>query len=391
MITSQCIKYVGVEDKSLDIFESQYSLKNGVTYNSYVILDNKIAIMDTVDKRAQAEWIHNVEITLGDKKPDYLIVSHMEPDHGANIFLLAQKYPDMKIVGNVKTFVMMEQFFGTDFKERQVVVKEGDVLELGLHSLQFVMAPMVHWPEVMMSYEKYEKVFFSADAFGRFGILNELDWVSEARRYYFNIVGKYGMQVQSLLKKVSTFDIQTICPLHGPALIAPLDEYLHNYQLWSSYQAQEEGIMVAYASIHGHTKQAVDYLVEKLREQGENVVMHDLTREDLSYAVSDAFSYDRIVLAACSYDGGVFPPMEDFLNHLKSKNYQKRCIALIENGSWAPSAMKTMKVALETMKDIELIEPLITIRSAMNDQNKKEMNCLVEELMKGGCQSEICM
>lgn len=391
MVINQSIKYVGVEDKSLDIFESQYSLKNGVTYNSYIILDDKIAIMDTVDQRAQAEWIHNVEIELNGKLPDYLIVSHMEPDHGANIFLLAQKYPEMKIVGNVKTFVMMEQFFGTDFKDRQVVVKEGDVLELGHHCLQFVMAPMVHWPEVMMCYEKTEKIFFSADAFGRFGLLDDHDWVSEARRYYYNIVGKYGMQVQSLLKKIAVFDIQTICPLHGPVLTSPLNEYLKNYQIWSSYQAQEEGVMIAYASIHGHTKIAVDYLVERFKEQGENVVIHDLTREDLSYAVSDAFAYDRIVLAACSYDGGVFPPMEDFLNHLKSKNYQKRCIALIENGSWAPSAGKTMKVALETMKDIEFIQPLITIRSAMNEQNKVDMNLLVDEVMKGGCQCEVCM
>ncbi|MEG0276935.1 MAG: FprA family A-type flavoprotein [Coprobacillus sp.] len=388
---SESIKYVGVEDKSLDIFESQYSLKNGVTYNSYIILDDEIAIMDTVDLRAQAQWTQNVETTLNGKNPNYLIVSHMEPDHGANIFLLAQKYPDMKIVGNVKTFVMMEQFFGTDFKERQVVVKEGDVLELGHHSLQFVMAPMVHWPEVMMSYEKTEKVFFSADAFGRFGLLDDQEWISEARRYYYNIVGKYGLQVQSLLKKVSVFDIQTICPLHGPVLVSPLDEYIKNYQLWSSYQAQEAGVMVAYASIHGHTTLAVDYLVEKLRMLGENVVVHDLTREDLSYAVSDAFAYDRIVLAACSYDGGVFPPMEDFLNHLKSKNYQKRCVSLIENGSWAPSALKTMKTTLETMKGIEFIEPFITIRSAMNEQNKTEMNQLAEEIMKGGCQSEICM
>ncbi|MEG0367382.1 MAG: FprA family A-type flavoprotein, partial [Coprobacillus sp.] len=365
MKISDSIKYIGVEDKNLDIFESQYSLINGVTYNSYIILDDKITIMDTVDLRAQAQWIDNVEKALEGKCPSYLVVSHMEPDHGANIFLLAQKYPHMQIVGNTKTFVMMEQFFGTDFKERQVVVKEGDVLELGHHSLQFVMAPMVHWPEVMMCYEKTEKIFFSADAFGRFGMLDDQGWIVEARRYYYNIVGKYGMQVQALLKKVSTFDIQAICPLHGPVLNAPLNEYLKNYQLWSSYQAQEEGVMVAYASIHGHTKLAIDYLVEKLKEQGEKVVTHDLTREDLSYAVSDAFSYDRIVLAACSYDGGVFPPMEDFLNHLKSKNYQKRCVSLIENGSWAPSALKTMKATLELMKDIEFIEPFITIRSAM--------------------------
>lgn len=391
MKISDSIQYVGVEDKTLDVFESQYSLKNGVSYNSYLILDDKIAVMDTVDQRAQAQWFDNVLSALNGKEPDFLVVSHMEPDHGANIMLLAEKYPLMKIVGNVKTFMMMEQFFGTNFKERQIVVKEGDILELGRHSLQFVMAPMVHWPEVMMCYEQTEKVFFSADAFGRFGLLDDKDWIQEARRYYFNIVGKYGMQVQSLLKKIANLEIQSICPLHGPVLTSPLNEYIKNYQLWSSYQAQEAGVMVAYASIHGHTKIAVDELVNLLKKQGENVVVHDLTREDLSYAVSDAFAYDRIILAACSYDGGVFPPMEEFLNHLKSKNYQKRCVALIENGSWAPSAAKTMMATLETMKEIEVLGPLITIRSAMNEQNREQMIELVDEILKGGCQSEICM
>ena len=391
MEISNSIKYIGVEDKELDLFESQYPLSHGVTYNSYIIFDECITIMDTVDQRKKEQWLSNVKAALDGRLPSYLVVSHMEPDHGACILELVDLYPQIKIVGNLKTFSMMKQFFQTEFENQQVVVKDGDVLELGEHSLQFVFAPMVHWPEVMMSYEKIEKVFFSADAFGRFGLLDGHNWVDEARRYYYNIVGKYGIQVQSLFKKISSLDIQMICPLHGPILKAPLDSYIHQYQMWSSYQAQEEAIMIAYASIHGHTKIAIEWLVEELKRQGEKVIVHDLTREDVSYVVSDAFLYDRIILGACSYDGGVFPPMEELLSHLKSKNFQNRTVGLIENGSWAPSAGKVMKEAFEKMKGIELVEKIVTIRSAMSEENKEEMKLLIEDMMKGGCKSEICM
>ena len=391
MKITDSLVYVGVEDKTLDLFEGQYPIPNGVTYNSYVILDDKIAIMDTVDKRGQDIWLKNIEAVLKDKIPDYLVVSHMEPDHGASIQILSEKYPSMKIVGNVKTFTMMEQFFHTDFIQQKMIVKEGDTLCLGKHNLQFIMAPMVHWPEVMMSYEQHEKTLFSADAFGTFGSFDQELWEEEARRYYLNIVGKYGLQVQNVLKKAKMLDIQMICPLHGPVLNNHLDEYIHHYCLWSQYQPEESGVLIAYASIHGNTKDAVMYLAHLLEMQGETVVMHDLCRTDVSYVVADAFRYDRLILASSSYDGGVFCPMETLLHHLKSKNFQNRDIALIENGTWAPSAIKAMNEFLEPMKNIHIMEPTVTIRSTLSEKNKAEFQILIKSIMEGGCKDEICV
>lgn len=392
MNVSESIQYVGVVDKDLDLFEGQYEVLDGVTYNSYIILDDNIAIMDTVDVRAQEPWLKNINNVLGDKEPTYLIVSHMEPDHGACIQILADKYPNMKIVGNVKTFAMMKQFFDNDFLDRQVVMKEGETLNLGSHILQFVMAPMVHWPEVMMSYELTEKVLFSADAFGKFGSSLSCDcWLDEARRYYINIVGKYGVQVQSLLKKAKNLDIQIICPLHGPVLKDSIEQYLHYYNLWSQYQPEESGVVIAYASIHGHTAKVALHLAELLKENGEEVVVFDLSRVEVSYAVAAAFQYDRIVLASASYDGGLFPPMDEFIHHLKSKNFKGHSVAFIENGSWAPSALKVMKSELELVKDIQFLEPMITIRSKMNDETKQQLSILTKSIMEGGCIDEICV
>lgn len=391
MKITDSLVYVGVEDQTLDLFEGQYPIPHGITYNSYVILDEKIAIMDTVDKRGQEAWLKNVEDVLKDRIPDYLVVSHMEPDHGASVQILSEKYPSMKIVGNMKTFTMMEQFFHTDFPQQKVVVKEGDTLCLGKHTLQFIMAPMVHWPEVMMTYEQYEKILFSADAFGTFGSSQDVTWEEEARRYYFNIVGKYGVQVQNVLKKAKALDIQMICPLHGPVLTDDLEQYIHYYCLWSQYQPEENGILIAYASIYGNTKNAVMYLADLLQQQGETVVLHDLSRTDVSYVVADAFRYDRLILASSSYDGGVFCPMETLLNHLKSKNFQNRDIALIENGTWAPSAIKVMKGILEPMKNIRIMEPSITIRSTLSEKNKEELQILLESIMEGGCKNAICV
>ena len=332
------IIYIGADDKDLDLFESQYVIPNGVSYNSYVILDEKTAVMDTVDARRKDEWLENLEKALAGRTVDYLVVSHMEPDHAANVKILAEKYPDMKVVGNAKTFPMIQQFFEMDLSDRSLVVKEGDTLNLGTHELTFVMAPMVHWPEVMVSYEKSEKILFSADGFGKFGALDtEEDWACEARRYYFNIVGKYGAQVQALLKKAAALDIAMICPLHGPILKENLAYYIEKYNIWSSYQPEDEGILVAYASIHGNTKKAAIKMKEILESKGaKKVAITDLSRDDMAEAIEDAFRYDKMVLAAASYDGGVFPCMEDFLHHLKSKNFQKRTVALIENGTWAP-------------------------------------------------------
>ena len=377
------ILYVGADDKDLDLFESQYIIPNGVSYNSYVIMDEKIAVMDTVDARRADEWLSNLDKVLAGKTPDYLVVSHMEPDHAANIEKLAEKYPEMKVVGNAKTFPMIAQFFGMDLSERSVIVKEGDTLNLGKHELQFFMAPMVHWPEVMVAYEKTEKILFSADGFGKFGALDaEEDWACEARRYYFNIVGKYGVQVQALLKKAATLDIAMICPLHGPILKEDLGYYIGKYNTWSSYEPEDDGVLIAYASIHGNTRKAAEKMKEILEAKGAaKVAITDLSRDDMAEAVEDAFRYDKVVLAAATYDGGVFPCMEDFLHHLKSKNYQKRKIALIENGSWGPMAAKVMKQILEEMKELTLCEKTVTIKSVMKEENIVQMEELAAELL----------
>lgn len=380
---SENIIYIGADDKTIDLFESQYIVPNGVSYNSYLILDEKITIMDTVDVRATDEWFQNLEEALAGRTPDYLVVSHMEPDHAANIAKAAEKYPDMQIVANAKTFPMMKQFFGTDFAGRNVIVKEGETLSLGSHTLTFVMAPMVHWPEVMVAYESSEKILFSADGFGKFGTLDiEEDWACEARRYYFNIVGKYGMQVQALLKKASALDIQMICPLHGPVLKENLDYYFDKYQTWSSYTPEDKGILVACASIHGNTKKAAERLVGKLQAKTDlKVKFFDLTRGDISEAVEDAFRYDRLVVCCATYDGGLFPVMEDFINHLKAKAYQKRTVGFVENGTWAPIAGKQMRAAFEGMKEITLLDPTVTIRSALNADSEAQMDALVEALL----------
>lgn len=376
------ILYVGVDDKDLDLFESQYVVPNGVSYNSYVILDEKVTLMDTVDQRATKEWLENLDAVLEGRTIDYLVVSHMEPDHAANAKTLIDKFPNMKIVGNAKTFAMMSQFFDVDLTGRSVVVKEGDTLNLGAHTLQFIMAPMVHWPEVMVTYEQSEKILFSADGFGKFGALDvEESWACEARRYYFNIVGKYGAQVQALLKKAATLDIKMICPLHGPILKENLAFYIDKYNTWSSYEPEDEGVFVAYASIHGNTAEAAKEFVEMLRKNGaEKVVIADLSREDMAEAVEDAFRYSKLVVAAASYDAGVFPCMEDFLHHLKAKNYQKRTVGIIENGSWAPSAAKQIKAILEGMKNITICEPVVTIKSTLNETSRKAMEELAKEL-----------
>ena len=380
---SNDIKYIGVDDKTLDLFESQYILPNGVSYNSYLIKDEKNVVMDTVDKRASGEWLENLEKNLNGGKLDYLVISHLEPDHAGNIGYLAKKYPEMKLIGNAKTFQMLVQFFSIEnLEERKVVVKEGDEINLGKHTLQFFMAPMVHWPEVMVTYEKTEKILFTADGFGKFGALDtEEEWACEARRYYFNIVGKYGMQVQALLKKAATLDIKMICPLHGPILKENLGYYINKYDIWSSYKPEEEGVFIAYASMYGYTKQAVETLVEILKEKGvEKISITDLSRDDMAEAVEDAFKYDKMILAAPSYNAGVFPPMQQFLHHLQSKNYQNRKIGIIENGSWAPSAAKTMKEIISKMKNIEICEPTVTIISKMNENNITELEKLANNL-----------
>ena len=381
---SEAILGVGVDDTTIDLFESQYPVPTGVSYNSYVILDEKTTILDTVDARATEPWLENLAEALGGRKPAYLVVSHMEPDHGANVAKLAALYPEMQVVGNAKTFQYMEQFFGADAiaPERRVVVKDGESLSLGAHTLTFVFAPMVHWPEVMVSYESSEKVLFSADGFGRFGAVAKFDenadWASEARRYYLNIVGKYGTPVQTLLKKAAKLDIQTICPLHGPVLTGDLAPYLHLYQTWSSYTPEEKGVLVAHASIHGNTAKAAAYLAEQLKALGEKVTVIDLCRCDMAEAVAQAFRYDRMVLAASSYDGGVFLPMEEFLLHLQYKAFQNRTVALVENGSWAPCAAKNMRAVLDTMKQITVLEPTVTIRSAVKPEDEEHLRTLAE-------------
>lgn len=381
---SDAVVYIGADDKTIDLFESQYVVPNGMAYNSYVILDDKVAVMDTVDNRVTEVWMDNLEKALAGRAVDYLVVQHMEPDHSANIKRLADKYPDMKIVGNVKTFVMMNQFFDCDFADRAVTVKEGDTLALGSHTLQFIMAPMIHWPEVMVTYEQSEKLLFSADGFGKFGTLDtDEDWACEARRYYFNIVGKYGAQVQSLLKKAAALDIKMILPLHGPLLKENLGYYIDKYSIWSSYQPEDKGVLIAYASIHGHTAHAAEKLSEMLKAKGlEKVVVSDLSREDMAEVIEDAFRYDRMIVMAASYDGGVFPVMEDFLNHLRSKAYQNRKVAIVENGSWAPTAGRTMKAIIENYKNINLVDKIVTIKSALNKDSEKALEELADEMSK---------
>ncbi len=378
------IKYIGVNDKDLDLFESQYIIPNGISYNSYIIKDEKIVVMDTVDKRKQEEWWNNLEKELNGKQVDYLVVSHLEPDHSSSIKMLTEKYPNMKIVGNALTFKMLPQFFEIDLTNKQVLVKEGDTLNLGKHTLKFYMAPMVHWPEVMVTYEETEKILFTADAFGKFGSLDtKEDWTCEARRYYFNIVGKYGMQVQALLKKLANLEIRTICPLHGPILKENLSYYINKYDIWSSYKPEDEGILIAYNSIHGNTKKAVERLQEILIEAGaKKVITSDLARQDMAEVIEDAFRYDKMILACPTYDAGLFPFMEKFLRHLKHKNYQNRTVAIIENGSWAPAAAKNMQELLEQMKEIKIIEPIIHIKTTMSIENEEEMKKLAQNMLK---------
>lgn len=380
---SDAIRYVGVDDRNIDLFESQYIVPNGISYNSYLVIDDKIALMDTVDARKTEEWLANVEAELDGKTPSYLIISHLEPDHSGSIEAVAEKYPDMKLVSNVKVFNMLPQFMDLAVDDRKVVVAEGDTLELGNHTLTFAMAPMVHWPEVMVEYESTEKVLFSADAFGKFGALDtDEDWACEARRYYFNIVGKYGVQAAALLKKAATLDIETICPLHGPILQEDLSYYIEKYEIWSSYAAEDDGVFVAYASIHGNTGKAAEKLGEILREKGANkVVVSDLSREDMAEAVEDAFRYDKIVLASATYDGGLFSPMQDFLYRLGHKNFQNKKVAFMENGSWGPMANKKMREQVEAMKNMTLCENMVTIKSTMKDADIAQMEALAEELL----------
>lgn len=384
MFITDSIKYIGADDKDIDLFESQYVVPEGVSYNSYVIMDEKIAVMDTVDARATDKWVSNLKEVLSGKSPDYLIVSHLEPDHAANIQKIAEMYPDMKLVGNAKTFQMLPQFFDFDLSGRTINVCEGDELSLGNHTLQFFMAPMVHWPEVMVTYEKSEKILFSADGFGKFGALDseDDDWACEARRYYFNIVGKYGAQVQALLKKASGLDISIICPLHGPVLKEDLGYYINKYDIWSSYKPEDTGVTIAYASIHGNTAKAARKCAEIFKEKGvENLEVFDLSRDDMAEAIEAAFRYDRMVIASATYDGGLFPVMEDFLAHLKSKNYQKRKVAIIENGSWAPVAAKKMTDMLDSMKDIEICEKKVTIKSVMKEADKVAITELADAMI----------
>ena len=378
------ISYVGVNDKTIDLFESQYIVPNGVSYNSYIIHDEKTIIMDTVDKRATEEWLEKVEKDLKGEKPTYLVVSHLEPDHSANIEKITDKYPEMKIILSQKAASMLPQFIQKDMQEKLIIVKETEEISLGKHILQFFMAPMVHWPEVMVTYEKTEKILFSADGFGKFGTLDtDEPWDCEARRYYFNIVGKYGAQVQILLKKASTLDIKTICPLHGPILTENLEHYINKYDLWSSYEPEDDGVLIAYNSIHGNTKEAVIELEKILKENGaKKVVISDLSRDDMAETIEDAFRYDKLVIASPTYDAGLFPTTEKFLRHLKHKNYQNRKIALIENGSWAPMAAKCMKEIISELKNITLIENIVTIKTKMTEKNKEEMNQLAKSLLK---------
>lgn len=377
------IQYIGVNDHNIDLFEGQYIVENGMAYNSYVIMDEKIAVMDTVDTNFEEEWLGNLKTVLGGRIPDYLIVQHMEPDHSASIDAFVRAYPETVIVASAPAFTMMKQFFGTDYADKRQIVKEGDTLSLGAHTLQFIAAPMVHWPEVMVTYDAKDKVLFSADGFGKFGALDrEEDWACEARRYYFGIVGKYGMQVQNLLKKAAALDIQIICPLHGPVLKENLEHYVNLYQTWSSYSVESEGIMIAYTSVYGNTKKAAELLAEKLTAKGcPKVVVADLAREDMAECVEDAFRYGKLVLATTTYNTEMFPFMREFIDELISHNYQKRTIALMENGSWAPMAAKAMRARLEACKDITYTENTVQIRSALNKESIAQIEALAEELM----------
>ena len=384
MIVSDSVKYIGVDDTDIDLFESQCLVPDGVSYNSYVILDDKIAVMDTVDERKTDEWFSNLTEVLEDRQPDYLVISHLEPDHSSNIERLAVRYPDMKLVGNAKTFQMLPQFFDMDFSERSIVVKEGEELSLGTHKLVFYMAPMVHWPEVMVTYEATEKILFSADGFGKFGAIEltkDKDWACEARRYYFNIVGKYGGPVQQLLKKAAGLDINMICPLHGPVLKDNLGYYIGLYDTWSKYEPENKGVLIAYASIHGNTAKAAHELADMLKKAGEDkVVVSDLSREDMAEVIEDAFRYDRMILCAASYDGGVFPCMQDFLLRLQSKAYQNRTVGMVENGSWAPCAARVMRNIVDTFKNITVVEPVVTIKSTVKESDKAALSGLAQAI-----------
>ncbi|MEE1055402.1 MAG: FprA family A-type flavoprotein [Acutalibacteraceae bacterium] len=384
MHISNDIKYIGVNDHEIDLFEGQYDVPNGMAYNSYAIIDEKIAIMDSVDARFTHQWLDNIQNAIGDRKPDYLVVHHMEPDHSANIHRFAKAYPEAKIVSSSKAFAMMKGFFGTDFAENRIIVGEGDTLPLGRHTLTFVTAPMVHWPEVIVSYDSADKVLFSADGFGKFGALDiDEDWACEARRYYIGIVGKYGAQVQNLLKKAANLDIQTICPLHGPVLTENLDYYIGLYNTWSSYKAETEGIAIAYTSVYGNTKEAVLQLAEKLKEKGcPKVAVNDLARCDMAEAVEDAFRYSKTVLATTTYNADIFPFMREFINHLTERNFQNRTVAFIENGSWAPMAAKIMKGMLENCKNLTYADTTVKLLSALSEDSSAQLNSLADELCK---------
>ena len=382
---SNDIIYIGADDKDIDLFESQYIVPNGISYNSYLIIDEKIAIMDTIDERKTDEWLSNLENALDGRIPDYLVISHLEPDHSSNIKNVIDKYPSIKLVGNNQIFRLLPQFFEiADLDSRKIEVKEGDTLSLGKHILKFIMAPMVHWPEVMMEYEETEKVLFSADGFGKFGALDtDEDWDCEARRYYFNIVGKFGAQVQAVLKKAASLDIKTICPLHGPILKENLEHYINKYDIWSSYKTESEGVFIACGSIHGNTLKAMEEFKAILENKGaKKVVLADLSREDWAENIEDAFRYGKIVFASATYNMGIFTPMDQLLNNLKAKNYQNKKVAIIENGTWAPAAGKCMKDILSTMKDIEIIEPVVTIKTKLTDENRKQLEAVADELLK---------
>lgn len=384
MFVTEDIRYIGVNDHDVDLFEGQYTVENGMSYNSYVILDEKVAVMDTVDAHFGVEWLQNLETELNGRRPDYLVVQHMEPDHSANIAVFMETYPEAQIVSSAKAFVMMQQFFGTDFPERKVVVGEGSTLKLGRHTLTFVTAPMVHWPKVIVTYDSTDKVLFSADGFGKFGALDvEEDWADEARRYYIGIVGKYGAQVQALLKKAAALDIAIICPLHGPVLNENLGYYLDKYNTWSSYAVEDEGVVIAYTSVYGHTKEAVEELAEKLNQRGcPNVVVADLARCDMAEAVADAFRYSKLVLATTTYNATIFPHMQSFIDHLTARNYQGRTVGMIENGAWAPMAAKVMKKMLETSKNLTYTDTTVTVKCALNDASRAQIDALADELCK---------
>ncbi|MBQ4541783.1 MAG: FprA family A-type flavoprotein [Clostridia bacterium] len=380
---SKDIRYIGVNDHEIDLFEGQYIVPNGMAYNSYVIIDEKVAVMDTVDERFSAEWLKNLEKELAGRKPDYLVVQHMEPDHSGSVAEFMKIYPDTKVVASTMAFVMMKNFFGTNFEGRQLIAKEGASLDLGNHKLNFVEAPMVHWPEVIMTYEETEKVLFSADAFGKFGALDtEEEWACEARRYYIGIVGKYGVQVQAVLKKAAALDIQTICPLHGPILTENLGYYLDLYNTWSSYGVESEGVVIAYTSVYGNTKKAVLKLAEELEKKGQKVAVNDLARCDMAEAVEDAFRYGKIVLATTTYNADVFPFMKEFINHLTERNFQNKTVAFIENGSWAPTATRVMKTMLEKCANLKYTEAGVKIMSAVSSENEKQIEALADELCK---------